>query len=184
MKILIADDESIIRMGLKAMLQELGHFVISATNGREAIQMARKQSPDLAILDINMPYTDGIRAAKDIIRLKPIPVIMLTAFSSDDLIEKATDLPIQGYLVKPIQKGVLQASIRVAQKRFDEAAEMRLESQKLAIALETRKIVDKAKGKLMYEKGLNEEDAYRLLQLRARESRKSLKDIASAVLAG
>jgi len=184
MKILIADDESIIRMGLKSMLQDMGHFVVSATNGREAIQMARKQRPDLAILDINMPYTDGIRAAKDIIRLKPIPVIMLTAFSTEDVIEKATDLPIQGYLVKPIQQGALQAAIRVAEKRFDETIAMRRESEKLAIAIETRKIVDRAKGKLMQEKGLNEEAAYRLLQLRARESRKSLKDIASAVLAG
>ena len=183
MRILIADDESIIRLGLKSMLQELGHFVLMASNGREALQMVRKQSPDMAILDIRMPHTDGLRAAKEIARLHPMPIIMLTAFSSDDLIEKASDLPIQGYLVKPVQKGALHAAIKVAQKRFEESVEMKLTSQKLALALETRKIVDRAKGKLMHEKGLNEEDAYRLLQLRARESRKSLKDVATAVLA-
>ncbi len=184
MRVLIADDESIIRMGLKSMLQEMGHFVIAARNGREAAQMARKQRPDLAILDINMPHMDGIRAAKELIQIRPIPIIMLTAFSTDDLIEKATNLPIQGYLVKPVNQGSLHAAIRVAQKRFQDTVAIQAESEKLALALETRKIVDRAKGKLMLEKGLDEAAAYRLLQLRARESRKSLKDVASSLLAG
>ena len=182
MRILIADDESIIRMGLKSMLQELGHYVLMATNGREAIQMVRKQDPDLAILDINMPHTDGIRAAKEIAKIKPMPIIMLTAFSTNDLIERASDLPIQGYLVKPIQNGALHAAIVVAQKRFEDTVEMKRTAQKLALALETRKIVDRAKGKLMQENNLSEEDAYHLLQTSARESRKSLKDVATAVL--
>lgn len=182
MRILIADDESIIRMGLKTMLQEMGHIVVTANNGREALQMARKHNPDLAIFDIKMPFTDGIEAAKTLARTVPMPIILLTAFSDDDLIEKATELPIHGYLVKPVLAGELKAAIAVAVKRFAEHQELMATNEKLSEALETRKLVDRAKGKLMVQKGLNEEDAYRLLQLRARESQLSLKDIALTVL--
>ncbi|MEM7798332.1 MAG: response regulator [Chloroflexota bacterium] len=184
MRILIADDESIIRMGLKQMLTEMGHYVITATNGREAIQMARKHQPELAVLDIKMPYTDGIRVAHTLSKAKPIPIIMLTAFSDDDLIEKAAELPIQGYLVKPVKEGELKAALSVACKRFDEQKELRLNNQRLVIAIETRKLIDRAKGKLMVEKGLNEEDAYRLLQMRARDSQKSIREIAHGILNG
>ncbi|VAW43214.1 hypothetical protein MNBD_CHLOROFLEXI01-3636, partial [hydrothermal vent metagenome] len=103
MRILIADDESIIRMGLKSILQELGHEVLTAVNGREALEMARRHHPDLAILDIKMPYTDGLQAAKVLARSQPLPILLLTAFSEQDLIDKATDLPIHGYLIKPIK---------------------------------------------------------------------------------
>lgn len=184
MRILIADDESIIRMGLKSILQEMGHWVFAAANGREALQMARKHQPELAIFDIKMPYTDGLQAAKTIAQTAPIPVILLTAFSDDDLIEKAADFPIHGYLVKPIQPGELKAAIAVAVKRFEEHTQLLRANEELRETLETRKLVDRAKGKLMVQKGLNEEDAYRLLQLRAREARLSLKDVAAAVLEG
>lgn len=184
MRILIADDESIIRMGLKQMLSEMGHYVVSASNGREALQMARKHLPDLAILDIKMPHTDGIKVAQSLAKSNPLPIIMLTAFSDDDLIARASNLPIQGYLVKPVREGELKAAIAVACRRFEESKELRLNNQRLAIALETRKLVDRAKGKLMVEKGLNEEDAYRLLQMRARDSQKSMADIANGILKG
>ena len=184
MRILIADDESIIRMGVKAILQEMGHVVIEARNGREALQMARRHTPQLAILDIKMPYTDGIQAAKTIAKSMPIPVILLTAFADDDLIEQATDMQIHGYLIKPIEPQALKAAIAVAEKRFTEQAELMKTNVKLQESLETRKLIDRAKGKLMVDKGLNEQDAYRLLQLRARETRASIKDVAQMILQG
>ncbi|HSG18295.1 MAG TPA: response regulator [Anaerolineae bacterium] len=181
MRILIADDESIIRLGLKAMLGEMGHEVIAAMNGREAIQMAKRQLPDLAILDIKMPYTDGLQAAKAICRGRPIPILILTAFSDSDLIEKATDLPIQGYLIKPIQPADLTAAISVATKRFEEGKELTERAQQLEEDIKTRKLVEQAKGKLM-EAGLSEEDAYRALQIHARKNRKTMRDAARSIL--
>lgn len=182
MKILIADDESIIRMGLKQMLTEMGHTVIAATNGREALQMARSQKPDLCIFDVRMPYTDGVQAAKALARSQPTPIILLTAFSDDELIEQATELPIQAYMVKPVNEGALKANISLAVKRFNETARLKETGQKLYIALETRKILDKAKGKLMTEQGLSEKEAYDKLQSQSRNSRKSMRDVALAVL--
>jgi len=182
MKILIADDESIIRMGLKQMLSEMGHSVIAATNGREALQMARNEKPDLCIFDVRMPYTDGVQAAKALAKSQPTPIILLTAFSDDDLIERATDLPIQAYMVKPVNEGALKANISLAIKRFNETAKLKETGQKLYIALETRKILDKAKGKLMLEDGLSEQEAYAKLQTQSRNNRQSMRDVAIAVL--
>ena len=181
MRILIADDESIIRLGLKAMLAEMGHEVISAMNGREAIQMAKRQLPDLAILDIKMPFTDGLQAAKAICRERPIPILILTAFSDSDLIEKATDLPIQGYLIKPIQPADLTAAISVATKRFEEGQALTERAQQLEEDIKTRKLVERAKGKLMLT-GLSEEDAYRALQIHARKNRMTMGDAARSIL--
>jgi AmiR/NasT family two-component response regulator len=181
MKILIADDESIIRMGLKAMLQEMGHEVLAATNGREALAMARRHQPDLAILDIKMPYTDGLQAAKTLARTQPLPILLLTAFSERDLIEKATELPIQGYLIKPIKQEELTAAIAVAHKRFADNQALVQRAGQLEDTLATRKLVDRAKGKLMAT-GMTEEEAYRTLQQRARDSRQSLRQVAEAML--
>jgi response regulator NasT len=181
MRILIADDEAIIRLGLKAMLQELGHEVITATNGREAIRMAVGQLPDLAILDIKMPFTDGLQAAKTICRDRPVPILILTAFSDSELIDKATDLPIQGYLIKPVQPAELSAAISVASKRFEEGQALTERAQKLEEDIKTRKLVERAKGKLM-EAGLSEEDAYRALQIHARKNRLTMRDAARAML--
>lgn len=181
MRILIADDESIIRMGLKSMLQQLGHDVWTAVNGREAIQMASRHEPDLAILDIKMPYTDGLQAARSISQARPIPILLLTAFSEADLVEKATDLPIHGYLIKPIKPEELAAAIAVAYKRFEENRALTQYSKRLEEDLETRKLVEQAKGKLM-ETGLSEEKAYRALQLHARNTRQTLRQAAEAVL--
>lgn len=174
MRILIADDESIIRLGLKGMLAEEGHEVVAAVNGREAIQMARRHRPDLAILDIKMPFTDGLAAAKAIVKERPLPIILLTAFSEGDLVEKASDLPIQGYLVKPVEAGALRAAIAVARKRF-------AESQALAERLADRALVDKAKARLIAE-GLTEAEAHRQLQQVARRERVSVAEVARQVL--
>lgn len=181
MRILIADDESIIRMGLKAMLQELGHMVFAAANGREALQMVRSHQPELAILDIKMPYTDGLQAAKTISRTQPMPILLLTAYSEADLIEKASDLPIQGYLIKPIKTEELQAAIRVAQKRFAEQQTLTAEKEELARKLAERKTIERAKGRLM-QTGVDEEEAYRLIQKHARNNRLSMHDAALSVL--
>ena len=181
MRILIADDESIIRMGLKAILQELGHEVLAAANGREALEMARRHHPDLAILDIKMPYTNGLQAAKLLARNQPLPILLLTAFSEQDLIDKATDLPIHGYLIKPVKPEELSAAITVARKRFLESQALQEETEKLAEALETRKLLDKAKAKLMAA-GLNEEEAYKKIQREARNGRKTLRAVAKEIL--
>jgi response regulator NasT len=181
MRILVADDESIIRMGLKSMLQSLGHEVITANNGREALRRAREYQLDLALLDIKMPMSDGLQVAAALHRYKPLPVIILTAYSADELVREAADLPIHGYLVKPVQQESLGAAIAVAVRRFEELEELRLEKEKLERQLKARKLVDRAKGKLM-ARGMSEEEAYRTLQSRARQSRQSMDQIALAIL--
>lgn len=181
MLILIADDESIIRLGIKSMLESLGHQVIAATNGREAIRMAERQQPDLAILDIQMPYTDGLQAARAIIAARPLPILILTAYSEQDLIDKATDLPIQGYLVKPIEPEGLGAAITVAVKRFAESQALAERAARLEADLATRKLIARAKGKLMQE-GLSEDEAYRSIQDRARRERLTMAAAAAAIL--
>ena len=138
------------------MLEGMGHAVWMAVNGREALSMVRNEPFDLAILDIKMPYTDGIQAAKTICKSFPLPILMLTAHSDDELIEKATDLPIQGYLIKPVKREELHAAITVAHKRFNEFSTLIEENIKLTKTLEQRKLIDQAKGKLM-KSGLDEE---------------------------
>lgn len=182
MLILIADDESIIRLGLKSMLETLGHQVLAATNGREAVRMAERQRPDLAILDIKMPYTDGLQAARAITAEHPLPILILTAFSEQDLIDKATDLPIQGYLIKPVEPEALNAAISVAVKRFTEQRALLTRTTQLEADLATRKLIDRARGKLM-QSGLSEDEAYRIIQERARRERQTLAAAAAAVLA-
>jgi response regulator NasT len=181
MLILIADDESLIRLGLKSMLEALGHQVIAATNGREAIRMAETQRPDLAILDIQMPYTDGLQAAKAISRARPMPILILTAFSRQDLIDKASDLPIQGYLVKPVRPEELSAAVTVAAKRFQESQALAGRAAQLETDLAARKLIDRAKAQLI-RAGLTEDEAYRAIQERARRSRQSLAAAAEAIL--
>lgn len=181
MRILIADDESIIRMGLKAMLQTMGHEVVMARNGREALQMVRSHVPDLAILDIKMPYTDGLQAAKTIGRTQPLPILLLTAYGEQDLIEKASDLPIHGYLIKPVEPAALAAAIAVAQKRFAEMQALAQQAERLEQTLTMRKLVDRAKGKLM-ETGLSEEEAHQLLLKYARDHQQTIGEVAQLVL--
>lgn len=181
MKVLIAEDESIIRMGLKSMLEGMGHAVWAATNGREALQMIRNEPFDIAILDIKMPYTDGLQAAKTIGKSFPIPILLLTAHSDSELVEQAANLPILGYLVKPVKREELNAAMTVAVKRFEEINRLNDENTQLAKALVERKDIEKAKGKLM-RSGLDEEEAYRWLQRHARNNRQSVHKSALTVL--
>ena len=181
LRILVADDESIIRMGLRTMLTELGHEVLLASNGREALEFARTARPDLALLDIQMPLTDGLEAAKVIARKHPMPLLILTAYSEQDLIERAAQLPIQGYLVKPVNERDLAAAIGVAVARFEEAQTLAREKAELQESLEARKLVDRAKAVLM-KSGLSEEEAYLAIQRRAREARVSMRQAAEAII--
>ena len=182
LKILVADDESIIRLGLRTMLTELGHEVVLARDGREALEFVRTARPDLALLDIQMPLTNGLEAAKVIARKHPMPILILTAYSEQDLIEKAVQLPIQGYLLKPVNERDLAAAIQVALARFEDAQAQARENAELKESLEARKLVDRAKGILM-KSGLSEEEAYLTLQRRAREARVTMREAAEAILA-
>jgi response regulator NasT len=181
MKILIADDESIIRMGLKSMLQEMGHVVFAARNGRDALQQARTYKPDLAVLDIRMPLTSGLDAAKAMYRVRPLPIILLTAYSDETLIDRATSLPIHAYLIKPVKTAELAAAIAVATKRFQDQQTETTRRQKAEDKLESRKTIDRAKGKLMAQ-GMSEEAAYNAIQQLARDTRQTMREAAEHIL--
>jgi response regulator NasT len=182
LKILVADDEAIIRMGLRAMLTDLGHEVLLAANGRDALHLVRTARPNLALLDVQMPLTDGLEAARVIARKHPLPIIILTAYSQADLITAAAQLPIQGYLVKPVTERDLAAAIEVALARFADAQTAAQQIAELRESLETRKALDRAKGVLM-QTGLSEDAAYHAIQQRARDNRITLRQAAEQILA-
>jgi AmiR/NasT family two-component response regulator len=181
LNIIVADDESIIRLGLRTMLVELGHEVFLASNGREALQLARTIKADLAILDIQMPLTDGLEAAKVIARKHPMPILILTAYGQQDLIEKAAQLSIHGYLIKPVNERDLAAAIGIAQARFEESQAALRENAKLRENLESRKLIDRAKGLLM-QRGMSEEEAYQYLQTQARSTQVSIRQVAEGII--
>ncbi len=181
LKILIADDESLIRMGLKTVLSTLGHEVLTAADGHDALNIFHTRAPDMAILDIRMPFTDGLEAAKAMYRHRPLPILILTAFGEQSLIESAAALPIQGYLIKPVDEVELAAAIEVAAARFDESQVLAREAAELRYDLESRKTVDRAKAWLM-ARGRSEEEAYREIQQQARSKRVSMRKAANEVL--
>lgn len=181
MRVLIAEDESIIRLGLKSMLQELGHDVIVAKDGHDALGQARRHHPELAILDIKMPFTDGLQTTEALARTQPMPILLLTAFSEQDLIEKAAELPIHGYLVKPVQQHDLAAAIAVARKLFAKTQQLEARTTELEETLETRKLIDRAKGQLM-DLGMSESKAFITIQERARRDRKPIKEVAKDII--
>lgn len=183
LRILVAEDEPIIRMGLKTMLTSLGHEVVLAADGHEALNLFHARAPDLAILDIRMPFTDGLTVAKAMSKARPIPILILTAFSEQDLIEDAARLPIQGYLIKPVDERDLAAAIQVAVARFADWQDQAQETVELREDLETRKIIDRAKGKLM-DGGMSEEDAFQTIHRQARARRITLRRAAEEILRG
>ena len=183
-RILIAEDEAIIRMDLREMLEEEGFEVVAeATDGFEAIEFARDLEPDLAILDIKMPGMDGIRAAEIITRERIGAVLILTAFSQRDLATEAAQAGAMAYLVKPFQKTDLLPAIEVAMHRYDDLTRLHGEVGDLSERLETRKVVERAKGRLM-KQGLTEADAYRLMQRAAMDRGLRLGDVAQLVIDG
>lgn len=176
--ILIADDESIIRLGLKHILEEAGHTVYAAENGAVAVQLAEGCHPDLAVFDIKMPEMDGLQAAHQILNRSSLPIIFLTAYGEQELIERAAHLPIMGYLVKPIKEAELLAMIEVAARRFDEHVQVAQAAVSLEEEVASRRIIDRAKGLLMQTEGLSEFEAYQRLQQRAQLDRRTLLEIA------
>lgn len=184
-RVLIAEDEAIIRLDLKEMLEEEGLAVVGeAGDGEAAVRMAREASPDLVIMDIKMPGMDGLAAAEKIVDEGLAAVLILTAFSQRDLVQRAADAGAMGYLVKPFQKSDLVPAIEVAIARHAELAAVKKESAELTERLETRKILDRAKGRLMDSAGLSEADAFRHIQKTAMQERRSMKAVAEEILAG
>jgi two-component system, response regulator PdtaR len=184
-RILIAEDEAIIRLDLKEMLEEEGLDVVGeAADGEAAIRLAKEEKPDLVIMDIKMPGMDGLAAAERIVEEGLGAVLILTAFSQKDLVQRAAEAGAMGYLVKPFQKSDLMPAIEVALARHAELEAVRKESADLTEQLATRKVVDRAKGKLMDEKEMTEAEAFRHLQKRAMDERRPMKVIAEEILAG
>ena len=180
-RILVAEDEAIIRMDLIEMLQAAGYEVVAAaTNGQEAIDLAGEYRPDLAILDVKMPVLDGITAAAKIIEIAP--VLMLTAFSQRELVERARDAGVMAYVVKPFTIGDLVPAIEIAISRHKQMKSLAAEVADLHDRLETRKIIDKAKGILMSALNLSEPQAFSWIQKVAMDRRLTMKEVALAVI--
>jgi two-component system, response regulator PdtaR len=178
LNILVADDESIIRLGLKRILEEAGHIVYSAENGIAAVKLAEGNPPDLVILDIKMPEMDGIDTAQVLLDRRQVPIIFLTAYGDQELIERAARLHVMGYLVKPIKESELLAMIEVAAQRFEEHARTARTAAELEDEMVSRRTIDTAKGLLMQREGISELDAYNRLQQRARAERRTLLEVA------
>jgi len=180
-RILVAEDEALIRMDLVEMLQEAGYDVVAqATNGEEAIALATEHQPDLAILDVKMPILDGISAAEKIISIAP--VLMLTAFSQRELVDRARDSGVMAYVVKPFTISDLVPAIEIAFSRHTQMKSLADEVADLHERLETRKIIDRAKGILMKALNLSEPEAFSWIQRAAMDRRLTMKDVAHAVI--
>jgi len=182
-RIVIADDESLIRMDLREMLAHLGYDVVGeAADGRSAIELARQLHPDLIIMDIKMPELDGIAAASALAQERIAPVVLLTAYSESTLIGRAKDAGVCGYLVKPFRETELMPVIELALARFSELQSLEREVTDLREALETRKLVERAKGVLMEVHGLRESDAFNRMRKTSMDNRKSMREVAEAIL--
>ena len=180
-RILVAEDEALIRMDLVEMLQEAGYEVVAqGTNGEEAIALATEFKPDLAILDVKMPVLDGISAAEKIISIAP--VLMLTAFSQRELVERARDAGVMAYVVKPFTIGDLIPAIEIAISRHTQMRSLADEVADLHERLETRKVIDRAKGILMKALNLSEPEAFSWIQRAAMDRRLTMKEVAQAVI--
>jgi response regulator NasT len=181
----IAEDEALIRLDLKEMLEEAGYEVAGeAADGQQAIELTEGLRPDLVILDVKMPGLDGISAAEQIVSKGTAPVIMLTAFSQRELVERAADAGAMAYLVKPFDKSDLVPAIEVAISRYQQLRALAEEVGDLTERLETRKLLDRAKGKLQADHGLSEPDAFRWIQKTSMDHRSSMREVAEAVLSG
>ena len=182
-RVVIADDESVICMDLREMLSNLGYLVVGeAGDGRSAVNLARELRPDVVIMDVKMPDMDGIEATSVLTGDRIAPVVLLTAFSQRDLIDRAKQAGVVAYLVKPVKETDMAPAIEVALARFGEFREMEKEVDSLQEQLETRKMVDRAKGILMDSQSLSESEAFRRIQKMSMNTRKSMKEIAQAII--
>jgi two-component system, response regulator PdtaR len=184
-RVLIAEDEALIRLDLKEMLEEEGYQVAGETgDGESAVQLATSLRPDLVILDVKMPVLDGISAAERIAADHLAPVLILTAFSQRELVDRARDAGAMAYLVKPFTKADLVPAIEIAVSRFQEIAALGTEVGTLRERLEVRKLLDRAKGRLQSERGLTEPEAFRWIQKTSMDRRVTMRAVAEEVLAG
>ncbi len=182
-RLVIADDESLIRMNLKETLISLGYLVVGeAGDGTSVIHLARELRPDLVLMDIKMPKLDGIQAAKVLTEEKIAPVLLLTAYSDRELVDRAREAGVVNYIVKPFRDAELMPTIEIALARYQEFLEMDKEIRDLKETLDTRKLVERAKGILMDTQGLKEAEAFRKIQQLSMNTRKSMKEIAQAIL--
>jgi response regulator NasT len=184
LRILVAEDETIIRLDLKDILQRSGFDVCAeARDGEEAVALARSEQPDLAILDVKMPGLDGIEAARRILEERPIPIVMLTAYSQEELVTRAVEAGVFGYLVKPFREADLAPAIQAARARHDELVALRSEVESLTEALAARRVVERAKGLLMEREALTESEAFARLRRASQVSGRPMKVVAEALLA-
>ncbi|MGZ8180135.1 ANTAR domain-containing response regulator [Williamsia sp. SKLECPSW1] len=182
-RVLVAEDDSLIRMDLTEMLREEGYDVVGeAPNGQVAVDLTESLSPDLVIMDVKMPVRDGIDAAGEIARKRLAPVVMLTAFSQRDFVEKARDAGAMAYLVKPFSKADLVPAIEVAVSRYTELTTLENEIADMNDRLETRKLVERAKGLLMSGQSLSEPEAFKWIQRAAMDRRTTMKAVAQIVV--
>jgi response regulator NasT len=183
-RILVAEDETIIRLDLRALLEKSGFDVCAeAQDGEQAVELARRERPDLALLDVKMPRLDGIDAARKILDERPIPIVMVTAYGEQELVSRAVEAGVFGYLVKPFRESDLLPAIETARARHAELVELRAEADSLAEALAARKAIERAKGLLMERDGLNEQEAYARLRKASQISGRPLRVVAEALIA-
>src|SRR6058998_1377380 len=184
MRVLIAEDETLIRLDLRELLEQAGFEVCAeARDGLEAVELAREAEPDVAVLDVKMPRLDGIEAARRILEDRPIPIVMLTAYGQDELVSRAVEAGVFGYLVKPFREADLLPAISTARARHEELAALREEAESLSEALAARKSIERAKGLLMAKEGLTEQDAFARLRRASQSSSRPLRVVAEAVVA-
>ena len=182
LRVLIADDESIIRLDLREMLVEMGHEVVAELpDGTGVLAAAQQTHPDLAILDIKMPGKDGIDAAGELLEAHICPVVLLTAYDHPELVRRAQEAGVYGYLTKPFRESDLGPAMAIARARFEELEAVRRQVSTLEEALQTRKLLDRAKS-LLQAQGMSEQEAFRRIQKQAMNTRKSMREIAEAIL--
>ena len=182
MRILIAEDESITRMGLSRILEDAGHHVVAASDGRLAVTLAGRAEPDVVILDIKMPRLDGLEAARRIYHERPVPIVLLTAYGDEALVERAKSLPVMAYLIKPIKEKELLVTLEVVAARFAEFQWLHQQTIELKEELAARKVIERAKGVLMRRENLSEEEAYHRIQQKARVERRAMREVAEEIL--
>jgi two-component system, response regulator PdtaR len=184
-RVVIAEDEALIRLDLKEMLEEEGYAVVGeAADGERAVELAEQHRPDVVVLDVKMPVLDGISAAERIVQGGLAPVVMLTAFSQQELVQRAADAGAMAYLVKPFAKSDLMPTVEVAISRHAQMQALRGEVSDLTDRLETRKLLDRAKGRLQSEYGMTEPAAFRWIQKTSMDRRTTMRAVAEAVMAG
>ncbi len=182
-RVVIAEDEALIRLDLKEMLEEEGYTVVAeAANGEDAVRLAEQHRPDLVVLDVKMPRLDGISAAEQIAAARIAPIVMLTAFSQPELVERARAAGAMAYLVKPFTKADLMPAIAIATSRYDEVVALEREVADLRERLETRKLVDRAKGVLQSRHGMDEAAAFRWVQRTSMDRRLTMREVAESVI--